>query len=131
MGSAFSEALTHFLQMWGELSFVSALVVGLLVVVLSLAPVPRTAVNIAIGAVFGFPAMPVIMVSNAVGAAVAFLLARYLCFDLLQRFANGRPRLRALLNAVDGEGWRLVALLRLGSGVPGVLQNYLYGLTKI
>jgi uncharacterized membrane protein YdjX (TVP38/TMEM64 family) len=126
-----SEALKHFLQMWGELSFISAIVVGALVIVLSLAPVPRTTVNIAIGAVFGFSAMPIIMVSNAIGAAVAFLLARHLFFVRLQGFANGRPRLRTLMQAVDDEGWRLVALLRLGSGVPGVVQNYLYGLTNI
>jgi hypothetical protein len=52
-----SEALKHFLQMWGELSFISAIVVGTLVIVLSLAPIPRTTVNIAVGAVFGFSAM--------------------------------------------------------------------------
>ncbi len=125
------QALTHFLQRWGELSFASAIVVGALVIVFSLLPVPRTTVNIAIGAVFGFPAMPVIMVSNAIGAAVAFVLARYFLFDLLQQFVKSRPRLWALMQAVDAEGWRFVALVRLGSGIPGVVQNYLYGLTSI
>ena len=93
MESSFLEVLTHFLQKWGELSFVSALVVGILVIVLSLVPVPRALVNIAIGAVFGFPAMPVIMVSNAIGAAVAFLLAGY---------RSPRRRGRADLQALRG-----------------------------
>src|SRR5262249_62125780 len=101
------------------------------VIVLSLAPIPRCTVNIAVGAVFGFSAMPVIMVRNAIGAGVAFLLARHLFFDRLQGFANGRPRLRTLMQAIDDEGWRLVALLRLGSGGPGGGQNFLFRLTDI
>jgi uncharacterized membrane protein YdjX (TVP38/TMEM64 family) len=32
---------------------------------------------------------------------------------------------------VDQEGWRIVALMRLGVPIPGAIQNYLFGLTKI
>jgi len=131
MEASLVEAVTHFLQRWGELNWASALVVAGLIITLSLVPVPRSAVNIAVGAVFGFSSMPVIMASNAAGAALAFLLARYFFFDSLQRFATGRARLRALLGALDAEGWRIVALLRLGSGVPGVMQNYMFGLTRL
>ena len=131
MESPLIAALTDFLQKWGELDWTSALVVASLIVALSLVPIPRSTVNIAVCAVFGFPIMPVIMLSNAAGAALAFLLARYFFFDGLQRFAHARPRLRAVMNAIDAEGWRIVALLRLGGPLPGVVQNYLYGLTRI
>jgi hypothetical protein len=43
-----------------------------------------------------------------------------------------RPHLLEKLARFGGLslGWRLVAL-RLGSGIPDVVQNYLYGLTSI
>jgi uncharacterized membrane protein YdjX (TVP38/TMEM64 family) len=131
MDTSLTETVMQFLQRWGELTWTSAFVVAALLVALSLVPIPRVPVHIAIGAAFGFWSIPLIMVSNATGAALAFLLSRYCLFDRLQRFADERPRLRALLDAIDSEGWRFVALLRLGSGVPGVMQNYMFGLTRI
>ena len=42
-----------------------------------------------------------------------------------------RPRWRATLAAIDAEGWRLVALIRVSTLFPGGLINYLFGLTGI
>lgn len=131
MDLSFSEHLTAFLQRWGELDFISATVVAAIIIILSLIPIPRSGVNIVIGAVFGFPVIPVIVLSNAAGAALPFLLARYFLAARLRRLTDRNPKLRAVMNAVDSEGWRIVALLRLGGPLPGVMQNYLYGLTRI
>jgi uncharacterized membrane protein YdjX (TVP38/TMEM64 family) len=38
---------------------------------------------------------------------------------------------RAIAQAVDDEGWRIIALMRLGAPVPSAMQNYLFGLTNI
>jgi hypothetical protein len=37
--------------------------------------------------------------------------------------------LRAVVDAADSEGWRVVGLLRFWSPVPTIVQNYLFGLT--
>ena len=39
--------------------------------------------------------------------------------------------LRAIARAVDDEGWRIIALMRLGAPLPSAVQNYLFGLTNI
>ena len=35
------------------------------------------------------------------------------------------------MEAIDSESWRIVGLLRFGSPVPTMVQNYLFGLTRI
>src|SRR5262249_59395767 len=97
MESPLIAALTDFLQKWGELDWTSALVVASLIVALSLVPIPRSTVNIAVGAVFGFPLMPVIMLSNAAGAPLAFLLAARFFFCGHLRSAPSRPPLPRVL----------------------------------
>jgi uncharacterized membrane protein YdjX (TVP38/TMEM64 family) len=42
-----------------------------------------------------------------------------------------KPRLIALMNAVNAEGWRIVGLTRIASPIPSTLANALFGLTRI
>jgi uncharacterized membrane protein YdjX (TVP38/TMEM64 family) len=72
-----------------------------------------------------------VLLSTTAGGIIAFLLARHLFAGPLQRELNRRPRLRLIADAVDSEGWRIVALLRFWSPVPTVVQNYVFGLTRI
>jgi hypothetical protein len=67
----------------------------------------------------------------AQGGALAFLLSRYIAADWFRRKLKQRPNLDAVAEAVDKEGWRIIALMRLGAPVPRALQNYLFGLTRI
>ena len=62
---------------------------------------------------------------------LAFLLARGVLRGAFRRLVDRRPAWRATLAAVDAEGWRLVALTRLASPLPGGAINYVYGLTGI
>jgi uncharacterized membrane protein YdjX (TVP38/TMEM64 family) len=39
--------------------------------------------------------------------------------------------LQAVAQAVDLEGWKIVALLRLGVPIPNAATNYMLGLTRI
>jgi site-specific recombinase XerD len=39
--------------------------------------------------------------------------------------------LRHYVGAIDAEGWRLVALLRLASLIPGTATNYILGVTRV
>ena len=93
--------------------------------------VPRTFLCPGAGAGFGLPAILVILPATTLGGALAFLLARYFLAERVQRYVGSRPRLRRIAVAVDEEGWRLIALLRLASPLPNAIQNYVFGLTRI
>ena len=93
--------------------------------------VPRTLMCVAAGMAYGISAVPVSLIGSTIGAVLGFWLARYLFRAPLERAARERPKWRALLCAVDDEGWRIVGLLRLGAPLPATLQNFLFGLTRI
>ena len=93
--------------------------------------VPRTLLCVAAGMAYGISAVPVSLIGSTIGAVLGFWLARYLFRAPLERAASERPKWRALLRAVDDEGWRIVGLLRLGAPLPATLQNFLFGLTRI
>ena len=63
------------------------------------------------------------------GATLAFLTARYVASDWVARRAGGR--LKGLIEGVEDEGWRFVALVRLVPLFPFNLLNYALGLTRI
>lgn len=63
------------------------------------------------------------------GATLAFLAARYVASEWVAQRAAGR--LQQLLDGVQAEGWRFVALTRLVPLVPFNLLNYALGLTRI
>lgn len=63
------------------------------------------------------------------GAALAFLIARYLSAAWMARRAG--PRLQRLNDGVAAEGWRFVAFVRLVPLFPFNLLNYALGLTRI
>jgi uncharacterized membrane protein YdjX (TVP38/TMEM64 family) len=92
---------------------------------------PRPAACLFGGATVGFWAIPIGLVSTTAGAVAALLLARTFFRERLITMAASQPRWRAVIEAVEAEGWRLVALLRVASPVPGSLLSYLFGLTRI
>lgn len=126
-----TQALVDFLRRWGELSPSSAAVLALVFVAGGLVPVPRTFLTLAAGVVFGMAAIPIIMPATTIGCLIAFLVARYLFADRLWRWIERKPKLLAIMNAVNAEGWRIVALCRLASPIPSTIQNALFGLTRI
>jgi uncharacterized membrane protein YdjX (TVP38/TMEM64 family) len=126
-----TQSLVEFLRRWGEMSPSAAAVLALVFVAGGLVPVPRTFLSLAAGVVFGMSSIPVILPSTALGCLIAFLLARYLFAQRLWRALQQRPKLLAIMNAVDAEGWRIVALCRLASPIPSTVQNAMFGLTRI
>ena len=126
-----TQALVDFLRRWGELSPTSAAVVALVFVAGGLVPVPRTFLTLAAGVVYGMAAIPIIIPATTLGCLIAFFLARYLFGERLWRAVAARPKLTAIMDAVDAEGWRIVALCRLASPIPSTIQNAIFGLTRI
>jgi len=91
---------------------------------------PGSVLTLAGGALFG-PLWGTLwnLTGATVGAALAFLIARYLAGDWVQQRAG--PRLQRLDAGVAAEGWRFVAFTRLVPLFPFNLLNYALGLTRI
>lgn len=92
--------------------------------------VPGSLFGLAGGALFG-PAWGTAcnLAGATLGATFAFLAARYIAHDWVARRTAGR--LKQLIEGVEAEGWRFVALTRLVPLVPFNLLNYALGLTRI
>lgn len=91
---------------------------------------PGSVLTLAGGALFG-PVWGTLynLTGATIGATLAFLVARYLAGDWVERKAGGR--LRQLKQGVESEGWRFVAFVRLVPLFPFNLLNYALGLTRI
>ncbi len=91
---------------------------------------PGAVITLAGGALFG-PVWGTLysLTGATAGAAVAFLIARYLTSDWAHRKAGGLTK--QLIEGVEKEGWRFVAFVRLVPLFPFNLLNYALGLTRI
>jgi uncharacterized membrane protein YdjX (TVP38/TMEM64 family) len=94
--------------------------------------VPGSVLTLAAGVVFGlFWGTVAVSLGSTAGAALAFLLARYLARERVVAWAAKYPKFRAIDRAIGEQGWKIVALLRLSPLVPFTYSNYLYGLTPV
>ncbi|TMJ05966.1 MAG: TVP38/TMEM64 family protein [Alphaproteobacteria bacterium] len=126
-----SERLLALAQAWAELGLVGLCALALVFALGTLTVMPRFTFYSIGGAVFGPAAVPAAMIGSLIGAAAAFLLARTWLHEAFQRQADKRPKWRRLCAAIDAEGWRIVALTRVVSPLPGGMINYVFGLTRI
>jgi uncharacterized membrane protein YdjX (TVP38/TMEM64 family) len=96
----------------------------------SLLFIPRTALAVAAGLMFGM-VMGLVWATlgSVVGATAGFLVARYVNAGLIDPEAI--PRLGPLLVRCEREGWRAVVAVRLIPVVPHSLANYALGLTRL
>ena len=110
--------------MWGPLVFMLIYAVGTVFFL------PGSVLTLAGGALFG-PVWGTLynLTGATLGAAVAFLAARYLAADWVERKSD--QRVRQLQEGVEGEGWRFIAFVRLVPLFPFNLLNYALGLTRI
>jgi uncharacterized membrane protein YdjX (TVP38/TMEM64 family) len=92
---------------------------------------PEALLTVLAGFAYGFWGVPIVLVAATIGAAAAFLIARYLARERVRAAMERRRNLAAIDKAVAEEGWKIVGLLRLSPLVPFNLQNYLFGATGI
>jgi uncharacterized membrane protein YdjX (TVP38/TMEM64 family) len=108
--------------------------VGLLTVFLavgSLCFLPASPFIIAAAAVFGFwLGLLTGIIGVALGASGGFMIGRIFLRKDVARQLRKHPTFRAMDIAIEKEGWKIVALLRL-CPIPFGLANYLYGLTGV
>jgi uncharacterized membrane protein YdjX (TVP38/TMEM64 family) len=111
---------------WGPALFVAGYVAAELLFVPAL---PLTLLG---GLAFG-PAWGIVYVwiAATLAASLAFLVARYLARDTVERWMERSPRLARIDAAVERHGWRILVVTRLVPVFPFNLQNFVYGLTRI
>ena len=108
------------------------LALGALYVLATLLFIPGSLLTLASGALYGLALGTVVVsLSSTAGAALAFLIARYVARERVRQLIERSPGLAAVDEAIGQQGWKIVALLRLSPAVPFNLQNYLYGVTAI
>jgi uncharacterized membrane protein YdjX (TVP38/TMEM64 family) len=112
------------LGMWAPIGFVA------LYAVATVALVPGGIFDLVGGALFG-PYLGSVfnLLGGTLGAALAFLFARYIARDWAEVRAG--PRLQGIMRSVDEEDWRFVAFVRLVPVIPYNITNYLLGVTRI
>ncbi len=111
------------LGVWAPLVYMGVYALGTLFVA-------GAALTLVGGALFGpLWGMLYVLIGSVSGATLAFLLARYLAADWVQRHTRGI--VRQVKEGVEAEGWHFVAFVRLVPLFPFLLLNYALGLTRI
>lgn len=111
---------------WGPAVFIVGYVVA------AVAFVPGSVLTLAAGAIFGLVRGAIyVFIGATLGAAAAFLVSRYLARGAVERRVVGDPRFAAVDRAIEGQGFRVVFLLRLSPLFPFNLMNYALGLTRV
>lgn len=122
------ESLSQWVRSFGA---AGVLAFALAYVIATLLLVPGAAMTIAGGIAFGWWSAPLVLVSATIGATLAFLTSRYFVHERVCRLIHTRPRMKAVVDAVDEEGWVALALMRLSPVIPFNVQNYLLGVTNV
>lgn len=107
-----------------------AFIVGYIVA--TVAFVPGSLLTLAAGAIFGLARGTAwVLIGATLGAAAAFLVARYVARGAVEKRLTGSGRFTAIDRAIGRKGLRIVALLRLSPVFPFNLMNYALGLTRV
>jgi uncharacterized membrane protein YdjX (TVP38/TMEM64 family) len=94
--------------------------------------VPGSILTIGAGFAFGlWKGFLAVSAGSTLGAALAFLVARFVARDKVETIARQNEKFRRIDNAIGKEGAKLIFLLRLSPVIPFNASNYFYGLTAV
>jgi len=127
---AWLEEFKTYVRGQGALGYV---IFGLVYIGASLIPGgPAAIMTLAAGAVYGVVTGTILVsLSSITAATLAFLLARGAFRQRVQKIAEGNKTFGSLNRAIEKEGARIVALVRLSPVFPFTIVNYLFGLTPV
>jgi len=109
---------------WAPLLFI--LVMAAVVILI----LPGVLFTTGAGFVFGIVEGSIIVViGTTLGAACAFLIARYLFGKRAADFVMAHAKLQVMSEEMTSHGWLVVLLTRLIPFFPGKISNYFFGLT--
>jgi len=114
------------LGVWGPIAYIFIYIVSVIAVV------PGSAMTVAAGVLFGsLKGVVVVIIGATLGAALAFLIARYFARESIANWLSCKERFRKLDDMSEKHGALIVAVTRLVPIFPFVLLNYGFGLTKV
>jgi uncharacterized membrane protein YdjX (TVP38/TMEM64 family) len=124
--------LRQFLDWVQGLGLWAGVVIAVAYVPATVLAVPGSALTLVAGFTCGLLWGTVfISIGSTLGASAAFLVGRFLARGWVEEKLGGSPRLRALDDAVAGQGFKIVLLTRLSPVFPFNLLNYAFSLTKV
>jgi uncharacterized membrane protein YdjX (TVP38/TMEM64 family) len=104
------------------------LIMALVVVLL----LPGVLFTTGAGFIFGLlQGAAAVILGTTLGAAVAFLIARYLFGASVRRFMLSNRWLSVINRGLGSRGFRVVLLTRLVPFFPGKLSNYIFGISQV
>lgn len=129
--SALTTWLLESIQSFLDLGWLGILLyVGIIVVAQSVM-LPLSPIGVFAGLIFGLPlGFLAIEIGTLLGAALNFVVSRYVAREFVSRHLAGSPRLQLIDEAIGREGWKIIALLRF-CPIPFGFANYAYGLTAV
>jgi len=93
---------------------------------------PGSVLTIGAGFAFGlWKGFIAVSAGSTLGAALAFLVARFIARERVAAIAQRNEKFREIDSAIGKQGAKLIFLLRLSPLIPFNLSNYLYGLTSV
>jgi uncharacterized membrane protein YdjX (TVP38/TMEM64 family) len=93
---------------------------------------PGSLLTIGAGFAFGlFKGFLAVSAGSTLGAALAFLVARFIARHKIEAMAQRNEKFRQIDKAIGKQGAKLIFLLRLSPVIPFNLSNYFYGLTAV
>ncbi len=94
--------------------------------------VPGSIITLSAGLLYGVvPATIAISLGSTAGAALAFLVGRFLARGWVERRVARHPKFQAIDRAIGEQGFKIVLLLRLSPLFPFNLLNYALALTRV
>ncbi|MBI1194849.1 MAG: hypothetical protein GC138_03250 [Gammaproteobacteria bacterium] len=124
--------LEQFNQWVGGLGLIGVLVFALVYVAATVLLLPGAILTVGAGFVFGLGwGFVAVSFGSTVGAALAFLIGRFLARAKIEELTRDKPKFRQIDRAIGERGARLILLLRLSPLIPFNLSNYFYGLTSV
>lgn len=99
--------------------------------IMNITLLPTLPMNLGAGLLWGpFWGTLISVIGATCGASCSFIIARYLAHDYCKgKFQN--PKLLRLLNVIGGNGWKVIAFVRLDPIFASGPLNYLFGITPI
>jgi uncharacterized membrane protein YdjX (TVP38/TMEM64 family) len=126
------EYLDDFIRWVQGVGFWGGVVFGLAYVLAAVLFIPGSVITLAAGFTFGVIwGTVVVSISSTLGAALSFLIGRFLAQDWVESKVEGYPRFHALYRAIDKEGFKTVMLSRLVPIFPFGMLNYGFSVTKV
>jgi uncharacterized membrane protein YdjX (TVP38/TMEM64 family) len=114
------------LGFWGPIVFI------VIYAIATVAALPGVVLTVGAGGLFGsFVGCVAVSIGSTLGAALAFLVARYFARQAVEGWLNKKEKFRKLDQMTEDFGPMMVAITRLVPLFPFNLLNFGFGLTKV